>query len=395
MLFNNRLSLIIIKRACLPVKLILLLFFLLFFSHINAQSKKDKGFQSLKVELDLGSIYNDNILKYSDSYLTKFKNKEDEGRFHINTSDGLVLDKSLKLSSTFLFFGKNKTILDGSIARHSYINNKIKTWNQIDFGLQQHITKRLIINLSYSYLPKFYVRHYRDDDWVDIYGYVPETFQPFEFAKNAYGFWIQNSFFKNKQTKLRLSLDYGKYYYNQHFTEYNSNNLNYGINLYQTVKKKLKFELGYQFVTSKAKGFDGIQETKDNSDDSDASYESDEFSSAIKWTIPQFYYKPHNIGVDFEYKRSCFTTKHYLENDRIHAGRIDDLYKIGINYEVRLLEPLTVSVFYKWCKQDSDTRAEENKELVSQEKDYSQQQFGLTFNYIFKDIKFTRSNSKK
>ena len=395
MLLSNRLSLMMIKKGCFLVRLIALIFFLLYFNRINAQTKKDKGFQFLKVELGIGSIYNDNILKYSNYYLTKFKNKEDEGRFHINTSDGLVLEQSIKLSSTFLFLGKNKTILEGSFARHSYINNNIKTWSQLDFGLQQQITKRLIINISYSYLPKFYVRHYRDDDWVAIYGYVPETFQPFEFSKNEYGFWIQNSFFKSKQTRLRLSFDYGTYFYNQHFTEYDCNNSNYGINLYQTVKKKLRFEIGYQFVISNAKGFDGIQENKDNSDDSDPSYKTDEYSGAIKWLIPQLYYKPHNIVVDFEYKRSCYTTKHYLENDRIHAGRFDDMYKIGINYEVRLSEPLTVSGYYKWYKQDSDTRAKENKELVSQEKDYTQQQFGIKFTYIFKDIKFSSSSSKK
>jgi hypothetical protein len=395
MLLSNWLSLIMIKKVSFLVRLISLLFFLLIFDHVYAQSKKDKVFQSLKVEVGLGSIYNDNILKYSDYYLTKFKNNEDSGRFHINTSDGLVLDQSIKISSTFLLFGHNKTIIDGSFSRQSYINNKIKTWNQIDFDLQQNITRRLIINLSYSYLPKFYIRHYRDDDWVDLYGYVPETFQPFEFSKNEYGFWIQHAFFNDKQTKLRLSFDYGQYYYNKHFTEYNSTNLNYGINIYQTVKKKIKLEVGYQFVNSDAKGYDATGETKDNSNDSDPSYKADEYSGGIKWSLPMVFQKSHDIDIDFGYKRSCYTTKHYLENDRLHAGRIDDLYKIGVNYEIRLSAPLTVTCFYKWYKQDSDTKAKENQELVSQEKDFTQQQYGLTLTYTFKDIKLSHSNSKK
>lgn len=383
-----------IKKDCFVVRFIPLLFFLLFFGRICAQSKNDKVFQFLKIELGLGTIYNDNILKYSDYYLAKFLNNEDEGRFHINTSDGLVLDQSIKITPTFKFFGKNKTVLEGNFNQQSYINNNIKTWNKISFDLQQYITRKLIINLSYSYLPRFYVRHYRDDDWVDIYGYAPETFQPFQFAKNEYGFWIQNSFFKKKNTRLRLSIDYEQYFYNKHFTEYDCNNMNYTISFYQFITNKLKFETDYQFVVSNAKGYDDFQETKDLSDDADASYKADEYSGAIEWSLPMFYKKPHNLGVDFVYKRSCFTSKHYLEIDRMHAGRVDDRYKIGINYEVRLSRPLTVSGFYKWCKQDSDTRAEENKELVSQERDYTQQQFGLTFTYIFKDIRFSRSKSK-
>ncbi len=385
-----------IKKGCFLVRLITLLFFLLFFTRIYAQTKKkDKIFQFMKIELGLGAIYNDNILKYSDYYLTKFLNNEDEGRFHINTSDGVVLDESVKVASTFRFFGKKKTILEGSFSRQDYLNNKIKSWNQIDFGLQQYITNRLVVNLSYSYIPKYYVRHFRDEDWVDVYGYVPEAFQPFEFSKNGYGFWIQNAFFKNKTSKLRLSFDFEQYFYNKHFTEYDCYNLNYGLNVYQTIKKKLKLEAGYQFINSNAKGYDQPLETKDLSDDADASYKADEYSTAVKWALPNVFKRMHSIAADFSYRRSCFTTKHYLELDRLHAGRVDDLYKLGINYEMRLSEPLTVSVYYKWCKLDSDTRATVNKEYMSQEKDYTQQQIGLNFTYSFNEITFLRSKPKK
>lgn len=389
--------LIMINKGYYLLRLIPLLFLLLFFSRIYAQTtKKEKAkvFQFLKIELNLGAIYNDNILKYSDNYLTKFQNNEDEGRFHINTSDGAVLDQSIKLASTFLFFRKKKTILEGGFSRQEYLNNKIKTWNQIDFGLQQYITSRLVINLSYSYIPKYYVRHFRDEDWVDVYGYVPEAFQPFDFAKNEYGFWIQNTFFKKKKTKLRLSFDYEQYFYNTHFTEYDCNNLNFGAKFYQTIKKKLKVEVGYQFVDSKAKAYDEPQEIKEISDDADASYKADEFSGAIKWGLPNVFRRMHSIDADFSYRRSCFTTIHFLELDRLHAGRVDDLYKLGINYDFRISEPLTVSFYYKWYKLDSDTRAEENKEYVSQEKDYTQQLFGLKFTYIFKEITFHRSKPK-
>lgn len=381
-----------IKKIFLIIGLIPVILLFLLSGRTVAQSKTDKVFQKLELELGLGSVYDNNILKYSDYYLAKFLNREDSGRFHINTSDGLILDQSIKLTPTFHLFGKTKTILEGKYTRQDYLNNKIKTWNQVSFELQQFIIGKLSINISYSYLPKFYVRHYRDDDWVNIYGYTPETFQPFEFSKNEYGIWIQNSFFKNKNTRLRLSLDYGTYYYNEHFTEYDSKNLTYSADLYQSLwNNKLKFELGYHFITSNAKGYDDPQETKDNSDDSDPSYNADEYCGVIKLPLPRVYKRAHNISFNFIYKRSCFTSDHYLELDPLHAGRYDDLYKIKINYEIQLLNPLAVSGFYYWYKQNSNTRAAQNKTLVSQEKDYKQQLCGLTFTYIFKDIKFSRS----
>jgi hypothetical protein len=383
-----------IKKKCF-VWLFSLLLFLLVSARIKAQSEKEKVFQGLDLELGLGSIYDDNILKYSDYYLTKFKNHEDSGRFHVNTTDGLIIDQSVKLTPTFLFFGKNKTVLVGDFDQQTYVNNKIKNWNKISVGLQQFIVKKLSIDFSYSYLPSFYVRHYYDEDWVAIYGYAPETYQPFEFSKNEYGFWIQNTFFKNLNTRLRLSFDFEQYFYNEHFIEYDSKNLVYGINLYQPVKKKFKFELGYRFISSNAKGYDEPGETKDSSDDSDPSYNADEYNGAIKYIFQPIFKRTSNINIDFTYKRSCYTTKHYLELDRLHAGRTDDLYKLKISYEIFLLKSLTLSGFYYWCKQDSDTRAEANKELVSQEKDYLHHQYGLTFKYIFRDIRFPHSDKNK
>jgi hypothetical protein len=383
------------KKGLFFVRMIPLLICLLCFGRVCAQSKKDKVFQSLKLELGLSPIYNDNILKYSDYYLTKFLNNQDSGRFYINTSDGVVLEQSIKIAPIFLFFGKNKTVFEGKFTRQTYINNKIKNWNQIDLGIQQYINRRIIINLSYSYLPKYYVRHYRDDDWVDIYGYTPETFQPFEYAKNEYGFWFQNAFFKKKNTRLRLSFDFEQYFYNEHFTEYDCNNMNYTFSFHQFITNKLKIETDYQFIVSNAKGCDDIQETRDNSDDSDPSYNADKYSGTIKWTLPVIYKKPHILTADFEYKRSCFSSKHYLEIDRMHAGRIDDLYKMGFSYEVRMSKPIAISVFYKWCKQDSDTKAEANKVYISQEKDYTQQQFGLSLTYVFNNVKFSRCGSEK
>jgi hypothetical protein len=383
------------KKDLFFARLIPLLFFFFIFSSVSAQSKKNKVFKFLNIELGLGTIYNDNILEYSDYYLSKFLNKQDSGRFYINTSDGLVLDHSVKVASTFQFFGKNKTVLVGSFRRKSYVNNKIKSWNQIDFGIKQYFNWKITLNLSYSYIPKFYIRHFRDDDLVNIYGYTPETFQPFEFAENDYGLWIEKAFFKHNFTRLRFSFNYEQNFYNKYFTEYDCNNKIFAVRFYQSIRDKLKFKIGYQYIISNAKGYDGFQETKENSDDSDPSYKADEFSGTIEYPLPRIFNKQHTISVDFEYKRSCFSSKHYLEIDRIHAGRIDNFYKIEINYEMKLLRSLSISGFYKWCKRDSDTRAEANKVYLSQEKDYTQQQFGLALTYNFKDITFTRSRSKQ
>ena len=154
----------------------------------------------------------------------------------------------------------------------------------MNIGIQQYVAKRASFKVFYSYIPDFYVRHFRDDDWVNVYGYTPETFQPYSFAKENLGLWAENTFFGN--SRVRLSFNYAKYYHNQHFTEYDCNNLNYGINLYQTIHKKLKVGIGYDFTASDAKGYDQNNENKRNSDDSDASYDEDSYFVSCSWDFP-------------------------------------------------------------------------------------------------------------
>ncbi len=374
---------------------LLLLFLFSFPSLIFAQSKKDSIFKGLDIDIALGTSYDDNILKYSDYYLNKFIVGEDSGRFHINSSDGLILNPSLKLSATFIFFGTNKTIVSGNINPQYYINNSIRNSNQLGVDLQQSMGKRISANFSYDYIPNSYLRHYRDNDWVDIFGYSPETYQPFSYSKNVYSLWLQRSFFKKRKTKLRLLFSYDEYFYNEHFTEYDCKNRAMGFKIYQTLFKKMSLDFGYRYITSNAKGYDELDETKYDSDDSDPSYNADEFSSSVKWAFNPILKRSSSIDFDFIYRRDCYTTNHYLENDKLHAGRFDNKYRFKISYEILLLRSFKMSLFYYINKQDSDTKAEANKNLVSLEKDYLQHQGGITFKYSFNDIKFKYSGNSK
>jgi len=50
-----------------------------------------------RAQIGLSTLYDDNILRYSDKYLGRFAWGEDEGRFHIETTDDLVLHTILRL----------------------------------------------------------------------------------------------------------------------------------------------------------------------------------------------------------------------------------------------------------------------------------------------------------
>lgn len=366
-------------RICLPV---LIIFFFLSNSDAIAQKKSKKKAKNWNIELGLATIYDDNIMKYSQKYLDRFKNREDEGRFHINTYDDLVFQMSFKTYYTFRIFGKLRSRINVDLSHKAYTNNNIKSWSSMRIGFRQYLTKKASMKFFYSHIPDFYINHFRDDDWVDIYGYTKEAFQPYSFAKDSYGFWIQNTFFKN--SRIIFSLSYVKYFHNKHFTEYDCDNFIYGIKLYQPINKKFRLVVGYQLTTSDALAYDEPFETKDNSDDSDATHDEERFTFGFNWKLPRLVKHTNDLNVECRIQNRYYSSKKYLEQDRMHAGRVDKNLRLYFTYNIKVHKDLKLSAFYYWFTRNSDTEALENKILISDEKDYNQDQFGLKITYYLK-----------
>ena len=202
------------------------------------------------------------------------------------------------------------------------------------------------------------------------------------FSKDSYSFWIQNTFFKN--TRVMFNMSYINYYYNEHFTEYDSRNMVYGLKVYQPLNKKIKITAGYQYVTSDAKAYDEIGETKETSDDSDGSYAEDIFIIGLNLKFPKIYKMTNSFNIDCRIQKRYFSSTHYLEIDPTHAGRIDDNYRIYSTYSVKLNKKLKLVAFYNYLYRSTTTMAEENVEYLSNEKDYKQYQVGLKLTYTFK-----------
>lgn len=198
--------------------LVLLILIITFNNPVTAQKKTVKASKKWTIELSVKSGYDNNALRYSDKYLQRFKNNEDEGRFHIKKYDDLVMDYTARISYSDRFIKNMLSVFSARIDYNQYTFNTIKTWYQLDLMYQQYITQKTSLMFSYSYIPEFYVAHFRDNDWVKIYGYTPITFQPFTFSKNDFSFWMQHNF--NTNTRVRVYFSLMKYYYNNHFTEY-------------------------------------------------------------------------------------------------------------------------------------------------------------------------------
>jgi hypothetical protein len=369
-----------------PAVVLLLMAALMWPTAVQAQKKKKKS-KGLKMEADFGvaTFYDDNILKYSDKYLDRFMNNEDEGRFDINTYDDVVVNPSLGLSATYRLFGKRKTEVDAGASLSYYLVNDIKNWQAFDVGLSQEITRRLSLSFDYSYIPDFYVRQFRDDDWVPIVGYTPESFTAYSFAKNNYAFVGEYIFFKD--TRVRFYYYYMQYYHNKNYTEYDCKNNMYRIRINQPFLKNFEVDISYQYETSDAKGYDQPGETKETSDDSDATFEENGLNAGLAWKMPRIKNRYHSLSLDVVLFDTFYQTDKPVQIDPLHAGRVDHNLRIYINYYLSVTRNFKFKAFYNWYGRDSGTTSILNEEYVSDEKDYRQNQVGIELVYKFDILK--------
>ncbi len=368
------------RRPQSGVLLIFLIMIILLPSSLSSgEGNPDKKVNHWQADLSVSPYYDSNILKYSDKYIQRFLNREDEGRFQVNRYDDLVVQYSGGLSYENTFIKKLNTIFsfDAGYSRYSF--NNVKDWFRLSIGWRQYFYSNSSFMLSYSYIPNFYVRHFRDEDWIAVYGYTPVTFQPYEFTKDDFSFWVQHYFFK--KTRVRLYASYYRYFLDKNNTEYDSDDYMLGIRIFQSLTENLSVDAGYKYYKSVAKGYDGPGETKTSSDDVDADNYSHDYFAGFSYKLPKVLRMKNSISVDVNYERTFFTTNRFYEIDPIHAGRHDRVLDLNFEYSITFPGNTDVSAFYSLTTRKTGTPAAINAEYISDEKSYDQYQAGLKISY--------------
>lgn len=365
---------------------VLLISCLITIQTISGQKTTTKKFikKRFKLKVGLSSTYDDNILKYSDKYISRFLNNEDSGRFEIETYDDVFVKTKLSTSYYFTFFKKKKkykTQISATVLNNAYLKNSIKSWRYYGVGVKQYFSKKASIKFAYSYIPEFYVRQFRQYDLVELYGYTPQTFKPYVFAKDNYSVTFQNTFLK----KYKIILDFDKaiYYHNRYYTEYDSKNLSASMLVEYAVTKKIKINAGYLFTVSDAKGFDEIGETKETADESDGTYQDDTFIVGAKVKLPKILKKKTNLSIKATFSKRYFSSAHLIHEDPLHVGRTDQNIRLYLTYNVKLSKKANASLYYNYYIRDSYNNQGKYDIVVSEEKDYKQNQVGIQYTYAF------------
>jgi hypothetical protein len=329
-----------------------------------------QGLKNWRLEFGLSSSYDGNALRYSDKYLERFERQEDEGRFHIATRDDLILTNSLRTVATLEILDNALTQVATTFRHYSYTSNSLKDWSYYSMSFRQELGQRMAVGVAYEYVPEFYIKHYRDEDWVEHFGNSSKTFQPFEYRKDEISGWLQKMFFGN--TRVRALLSYGRYFHNQHFTEYDSKYKQVGFEIGQPVISRLKVVAGYSFAASHAGG----------DAETDPSFDEDKYSLSVQWQLPSIVGRSNLLVIDGEYAYCCFTSKRSADADRLHAGRWDRDYRMSLVYTVQLSGRILLDLRYEWHQRNASTSAVLNAEYLAEDKDFNQHQIGIEAKYV-------------
>ncbi len=344
---------------------------------LNAQKQPD----TWDMQFSLSGGYDNNILRYSDKYIDRFNGGTDAGRFYINNPDGFIFRNEIELEKKLEVFG-HTAIPSANVFFKNYVGSSIKNFWMFDLGWRQWIAKKTSFKINFSYLPTYYVKHYRDKDLIPIFGYTDASFAPFEFSKKEISGYFRNYPFI--KTQMTIFLEYSNYKYNENFREFDSNDYLAGILFKQELSKSLKAKIGFNYSFSDAKGYDQPGESKTNSDDVDASFNEHSIYTGVEIKLPEIIFFNNNLYLTGYYNKRIYESDKAVLIDQLHPGRKDNSFDIFAMYKVFILSYLDLSMIFNWQTRNSWSDNPANSLLVSDEKDYNNFSLELRGRYRIK-----------
>ena len=216
-------------------------------------------------------------------------------------------------------------------------------------------------------------------------------YRDFDYSKNNYFFKYNLKNIYNSGFGVYYKLDYSQLYYNEFFTEYDSNNLENNIGIkYNFYKKKITLSVDYGYKISDA---DGIDEELANTLPGDnygisknLSYRANKFaiSSIVRIPIKSKGTKKNKkrktikYGITIKYEQRYYDSE--IIEDIYHVNREDYILNLRNKISYNFSKDITMSIFHKYERRDTES---ELYSTVETGKSYSFNEIGLGLIYGF------------
>ncbi|MBC8256132.1 MAG: hypothetical protein H8E85_02345, partial [Candidatus Marinimicrobia bacterium] len=211
------------------------------------------------------------------------------------------------------FFEGHESRIRLKVNYNKYFESVNKSYSSFGVYFAQHIGKYEWVKFSYSYLPQYYLRDYRDRDDLIINentdAYLTSCFFSQGSTTLKYSKWLFV-----KRTWLEGIINYKTQYYNPAFTEFDLNLLSVGVKFNSRYFKKYSLKLGgVHTVADNITYNNGLKSTTDI----DRSFNQSDYSISVKGKLDFNLFQ--ELGVQYSTSFRNYISAN--EADALHKGR--------------------------------------------------------------------------
>lgn len=315
------------------------------------------------VDLTIESAYNSNVLKLSDTDISRFKNENDTEKFKINTVDDLVVSVAAVFNLKHSKFFGHTQIAKITLKYDKYISNEMKDETAIGIDTRRFFSRKVNLYLGYFYYPQIYVNRYRS--------VLDNAYHDFTYAKNIY----TGKLTWKVHTKINVNYkcEFSQVYYDEYFTEYDADNMEHALGLTYLASQRVSIEARYSYKISTADGEDAFKNPAVIDVIKDASYEANIYN--LEFTFPRLLYINESPVV---FSASTRLEQRYFQSENVrdeyHLGRDDTIWQVKGNLEYPLSDKWKLSGTTRFEKRVTDSPYSD----VETEKEYDLFEMGLS-----------------
>lgn len=314
----------------------------------------------LKAQMDIGislqGTYSDNVFQISEYDFERFSDHH-PNLDYVDTTDDLALTARFDLAYPIHYqWWKFTPSVTGRISQNVSNPDKKRQDALLRFRVDRYYWN---FTALYGYYPNIYIRSYIDSDGSG-------ELEKYSYEKNL---WRGDLNLKPiKGANIRLHGRYEQYFYNQYWTEYDSDAITTGL------------ELRYWFPAFSLSGSYYYRVLDNhNHDAEDASYESNIYGGSIRLkSMPLSEKKPDGVTFYPSFGMT-FEERFFQSGDDWYGGRVYDIYgtDAALNFEIDDHWNLKLDYSHTFRNVESPVAA------VRRLREYDENRFSATVKYEF------------
>jgi len=317
---------------------------------------------SFNYSLSFKTIYDDNILNYSDADLDQMDDSSaTPNKFGIESKDDYIFSPELEMIYKTRLGGHSTHFgLKGTY--YYYKENDIKRYYKIKLFIRRYINKNVFVQSSASYLPDYYYRN----SYSSTEGYQEARFDKITFD-------IKLSAKLLKKISGNLYYIYSRKDFIPLFDERDIASHDFKVETIYRPNRLWKGWGSYTFRTAASAGAD------------DPDYRRDTSYDSFLFTLGSKFYLKGLKGLGFElagrinYKIVYFQTEKITSEDSYHLGRKDNRWSCNLNAKHEITSKLNLGFNFSKVVKKSDLPAEDLEKFL----EYSSNSYYFILSYAF------------